>query len=126
MRGRPRTVDKGKSMRANKRFGAAVVSLLILGASGAAPALAAEWTHSDNGGKVTVSGKKISLKDTGDDGRFVTTEYRYNGGQSSGGLANKAGYGTTTSVTQTSDITNDKICRSQTFPLPMDCGSWKF
>ncbi len=108
-----------------KLLGAAVTSVLVLG-SGAAPALAGEWTHEDNGGKVTVSGKKISLKDTGDDGRFVTTEYRFNDGKSSAGLANKAGYGTTASVTQTSNITNDKICRSQTFPLPVNCGSWKF
>jgi len=113
-------------MSANKRFTAAVVSLLVLGGAGAAPAFAAEWTHNDNGGTVTVKDKKISLKDSADDGRFVTTEYRYNGGASSAALANKAGYNTTTSVTQTTNITNDKICRSQTFPLPMDCGSWKF
>lgn len=101
-------------------------AVLIAGASLTAPAMAGSWTHSDMGGTVTVSAKTLSLRDSADDGRFVTSEYRFNNGNSSAGLSNKAGYGRTTSVTQSSNITNDKICRSNLYALPVDCGSWRW
>lgn len=106
----------------------ALVATAILAFTGSitAPAISGEWTHTSMGGKVTVSGPTLHLRDNAKDGRFVTSEYRYNNGNSTSAIANKAGYGKTVSVTQSSNITNSKICRSQTFPLPVDCGSWKF
>lgn len=92
----------------------------------AAPAVAGSWTHVSMTGIVNVSGATISLKDNGNDSRFVSTDFRYSNGSQTSGLSNKLGYGTTTSATVTSNITNDRVCASNVFPLPMDCGSWKF
>ncbi len=91
-----------------------------------APSFASEWTFDDNGGSISVSGPTLTLTDSVDDGRFVSAEYKFNDGMNSGGLANKRGFNTTVSVTEQTDITNAKICRSNPFPVPMDCGRWKF
>lgn len=102
--------------------GVLLAGVLFTGAM-SAPALA--WTCNSMGGQVTVTDATISLKDTGNDGRFVSTEFKYNAGRSSSGLSNKLGYGTTTSATVSSNITNAKICISNTLS-PMDCGSWRY
>lgn len=109
----------------SRRFGVTLVAASMMVSLGA-PAVARTWTHTSMGGYVSVVDKKISLKDNAGDGKFVTTEFRYNDGKSSAALANKLGYGKTTSATMSSNITNDKICRSNPFPLPMDCGSWRW
>jgi|GEM_PF-6173080 len=109
--------------KAMRRVVTGAAAVLVTGGTLAAPAMAWSWT--DMGGRVDVSGRTITLTDTAADDRFVSTEYRYNGGASSGGLSNKNGYGTSTSVTQSSDITNAKICRSNGI-LPMDCGRWYY
>ncbi|MDO5723765.1 MAG: hypothetical protein Q4P33_05140 [Flaviflexus sp.] len=98
---------------------------LAMAASLAAPASADTWTHYSMGGKVRVVGATISLKDISDDGRFVAARYKYGFGRFQAGISNKAGYGTTESTTQSSNITNDKICRSRWFKY-MECGTWKF
>jgi len=103
---------------------AAIGAAAVLSATMAAPAMA--WTHTSMGGKVTVSGRTIWLRDNAADGRFVTTEYRHNNGLTTSGLANKNGYGTTVSATQKTNITNAKICRSNPGPVPVDCGRWRF
>lgn len=102
-----------------------LVTLSVI-TSFAVPATANAWSYASMGGRVDVSGRQISLTDTKGDGRFVTTEFRYNNGRSTSGLSNKLGYGTTTSAIVSSNITNAKICRSNPFPLPVDCGSWRF
>lgn len=104
---------------------AACIAGACVAFSMSAPAMAGSWTHTSMGGKVTVSAKTIKLKDNAADNKFVTTEFKYNSGQSNKSLANKLGYGTTTSASVSSNITNDKICRSNPAPLPVDCGSWK-
>ncbi|NHT17226.1 hypothetical protein [Cellulomonas sp. IC4_254] len=106
-----------------RRFAGVLLAGALFTGAMSAPALA--WTYSSMGGQVTVSGPTISLKDTGNDGRFVSTEFKYNSGRSSSGLSNKLGYGNSTSATVSSDITNAKICISNTLS-PMDCGSWRY
>lgn len=92
---------------------------------GVAPALGASWTHSSMGGTVTVSGRTISLKDSVDDGRFVSAHYVYDNSQSRGSLSNKRGYGKSVAVSELTNINNDKICRSR-WLQPMECGAWKY
>lgn len=111
------------------RFKKVLTGLFILtrvAAAMAGSALAGAWSYTSMGGKVVMAGKTITLHDVKDDGRFVATEFRYNKGRSSSAIANKLGYGRSTGATVDSDITNAKICRSNPFPLPVDCGSWKF
>lgn len=92
----------------------------------AAPAFAGSWTVNAKGGQTVVSGSTISLKDTGDEGRFVGVNYRYDNGQTQTGFSNKNGYGYTVSKTAPSTITNSQNCISRGFPLPMDCGAWRW
>lgn len=106
-----------------KKIAAALLSTALLG--GLAPAMAGSWTHSDMGGTVTVSGQTIWLKDSVDDGRFVSVHYVYDDSQSRGSFANKEGYGKSVGITELTNINNDKICRSRWFG-PMQCGGWKF
>lgn len=103
----------------------AVLSIALLGLSLGTPAVAGSWTHSSTGGYVTVSGPMISLKDSVDDGRFVSVHYVYDDHSSRGSFANKLGYGKTLTATEMTDINNDKIYRSR-WLKPMECGAWKF
>lgn len=108
-----------------KGLGAFAISLLAVTSLGMS-AEAGNWRHVDMNGTVVVSGKTISLTDNTADGKFVSTEYRYNNGHSNGALANKSGHGTTVTKSVSSNITNDRICRSRPFPMPMECGGWRW
>ncbi|VEI13183.1 Uncharacterised protein [Trueperella bialowiezensis] len=77
------------------------------------------------GGYVTVHGKKITLRDNADDGKFVAAHYVYDNHKSRGSFTNKLGYMKSTSATELTNINNDKICRSR-WLKPMECGSWKY
>jgi len=107
-----------------RRIVTGIAAVMVLG--GTLTAQAQAWTWTSMGGTVTVSGKTISLRDSGNDGHFVTTEYRHNGGASTSGLANKLGYGKTTSATMSTNITNAKVCKSGGGVLPVDCGRWYY
>jgi hypothetical protein len=41
-------------------------------------------------------------------------------------LAAALAAGTVTTATVRSNITNSRVCQSRPFPLPMDCGPWKY
>ncbi|WP_460997598.1 hypothetical protein [Trueperella pyogenes] len=89
------------------------------------PAVAGSWTHTSTGGYVTVSGSMISLKDSADDGKFVSVHYAYDGHSLCGSFANKLGYGKTITAAEMTDVNNDKIRRSH-WLRPAEYGSWEF
>lgn len=111
--------------RITKSIGAFAISLFAITSLGMS-ADASSWRHVDMNGTVVVNGKTISLTDNKAGDKFVSTDFRYNNGNSDGTLTNKSGYGATVSRTLPTNITNDRICRSRTFPLPMECGRWRW
>ena len=100
----------------------AATFVMALTASG--PAFGLNYTQNDEGGSARVSGRTVTLKDISDDGKFHTVHFRYGPGNQRA-LTNKLGYGRSVSATELRNISNTRMCRSQTL-APMKCGKWYF
>lgn len=106
-----------------KIFSVLASAALVMGIASTASALT--YSGSKYGQYTWTSGNFISLTDNAGDDRFPSTNYKYNGGTSQGGLANKSGYNTTVTRYAPSTITAIQPCLSR-WAQPMECGGWIF
>lgn len=104
---------------------ASVIAAALIAGGASSAAWAGYFSFSDMGATVTVSGNTIILRDSADDGYFVSSNYKFDGGVSERGIANKLGYGQTVTGTAPSAITAARACHSR-WLAPMACGAWRY